>query len=286
MLSNKYSLHHLLEYKKNYLKVFNEETSKSFDYFVNNYLSSKCIFLSIDSDDNFALGLMIIPKTIISFEKKLNACLIYGVVASEKYRHTHILHKLFPNFLSKLKSEYDVILIESHYWKIYNEFNFCSINKYIEFRKNNMINNNSNSAHSNLFHNSLIAISDDIINSCLKIFNKQVENFKIKSYVDLNFSTLKHFFNVNLLMNDQLFFFSDSFGVYSKKNKSLSAIHFESVAALKKLVQIIPNDVSIIIDQNFVSFLPSNVLKSASFVKTKILSEVYNLETIFFSEFN
>ncbi|WP_033159678.1 hypothetical protein [Mycoplasmoides alvi] len=279
MLSNSYSFNHLLEYKKNYLRSFIEENDKSFNYFLNEYISPRCIYLSTDLKNNFALGLMTIPKTIVSNNHFLKACLIYGVVAADEYKHTHILHKLFPNFIYEMKNKYDVILIESDYWKIYEEFDLLSLNNFSTYKSVNHIND--------AFLKTLLKPLNDVtINKALMIFKNQIKNFKISNYVDLDFNTLKHFFKVNILMGDQILLAKQAFALYSKKNKTISAIHFENHAALIELIKFIPINWTFNLDDVFNHLVTINSVKLLTVIKTKMFNFSERLNTIFFSEFN
>ncbi|WP_027123831.1 hypothetical protein [Mycoplasmoides pirum] len=279
MLTNQYPVSFLKDYQKIFLDNFIDETPNSFNYLVKNYLKPNNIYLSIDSNQILELGLMVIPKNIYINKEIKKAGLIYGVVASDKYKHTGILKKIFPAFINELYKEYDLILIESEHWKIYKNFDLIPINFISKFISTNKIDKK-------ILKKYLIDFRQETIIKIFDIYKNHIKNFHQNEYVFYSFNEFEKVINLNILMDDKIFIFNNAFGLYSSKFNLLQSIYFESEKDLIDLVNVLPKDTKLIVDKKFSNLLPKTLIKEEDYAKTKMFNQPNLLKSLFFVESN
>lgn len=279
MLKNKFSFKLFINYKYAYLKNFSGETTESFDYFVNNYLTKTKIYLSGDENDDLELGLMLIPKNVIVKNKLINAFLIYGLVAGDKYKGTKVLNRLFPSFIEMLKNKENLILIESEHWKIYDNFSFKSLNEFLIMKKFKKFLNLSSFQVKNNF-------DKNFITNFLKIYRNHIKNWKIVNYVTYDLHSLQHVLTVNQKMGDQLLFINDAYAFYTPNENKVYGFIFESKKAFFNLIKCLPDNSIIQLDKIFTPLVMDNLSIVSTFCKTKLVFSKNKIDTLFFNEVN
>lgn len=266
MLTNKFSKESLKLYKKTFLENFKNETSKSVNYFFENCIKEDFVYISVDENNDLQLGLVLIPNKVIINNKNFSSILIYGLVGGSKYKGTGILKKVFPNFLEEIKNKYAFVFIQSEFWKIYNEFDFMPVS-----RNNLYVYEKDDYFTANIYHE----FNENLAKDMLSIYQNQVSNFKIQSYLKHDLDSMKNLINLNLLSGDRIYLVPGAYAFFSSLLNQAYLIAFESYEAFENLLQSLPYKITISLNTIIKIDKIKGITKIDEIYKTKILKSKY-----------
>ncbi|WP_027120134.1 hypothetical protein [[Mycoplasma] testudinis] len=278
MLNNKFSPLAFQQYKKAYLKNFLEDSEDCFNFTVDHYINSDQIFITENNEGNFELGMMVLPKKIISNNQEYSAGLIYGLVASDQARGTGILAKHFPMFLDLLRRKYDAVIIQSDHWKIYKDYPFIDVGESVIYK-----NKTPFIKLANIYED----YSGDLAASMVSIYGRYLENFNIKNYVAYDLLSLSKFLKLAFLNDENVYMVPGAYAIYDRKTHECNSVVFESYDCLKNLLSQIPEGSNVVISKLFDVSGFENLSQVEQYVYTKQLkNDEINLFPLLFNELN
>lgn len=266
MLTNKFSKESFRLYKKTFLETFKDETLESVNYFFENCIKENFVYISVDENNDLQLGLVLIPNEVTIKNKNFSSVLIYGLVGGQKYKGTGILKKVFPKFLDEIKNKYDFVFIQSEFWKIYNEFDFAPVSK------NNLYVYEKIDYFTADIYNEF---NEELVKEMLSIYESQINNFKIQSYLKHDFTSMKNLVNLNLLSGDKIYLVPGAYAFFSLVLNQAYLIAFESYEAFQQLLQSLPYKITISLNTMLKINKIKGITKIDEIYKTKILKWKY-----------
>ena len=278
MLSNHFSPKAFIQYRKSYLKNFTDDTSEAFDFTVNNYIKSNQLFISQTDQDNYDLGLIVLPKTIVSGKQEYSGCLIYGLVASDQAKGTGILKKYFPTFLQQISSQYDVVLIQADHWKIYQDYPFVDVSEMIVYQSD---------VHQDQRFFAHETFSIDLASSMLSIYEHYLANFGFQNYVKYDLASFSKFLQLSFLNKDVVYLVPGAYTVCDPINLTCNSVAFASLDCLKNLLTILPKNAKIVLNKIINTKQITSLRPKNTFILTKQLQNIKkSLNPLIFNDVN